>query len=106
MNEDSVKDAIKISCEVDAILLDSGNPNLKVKELGGTGRQHNWQLSKKIREEIDIPVFLAGGLNHKNVKEAIETVSPFGIDVCSGLRINGNLDKEKLRLFIEEINNI
>ena len=106
MNEDSVKEAIKISREVDAILLDSGNPNLEIKELGGTGRKHNWQLSKKIREEIDIPVFLAGGLNHKNVREAIETVYPFGIDVCSGLRINGNLDKEKLQLFIEEINNI
>jgi len=105
LNENSIKEAIKVSKDVNAILLDSGNPNLEIKELGGTGRKHNWQISKKIREKVEIPVFLAGGLNHTNVKEAIETVSPFGLDVCSGLRTNGNLDRNKLRLFFEKTSN-
>ena len=104
IDKNSVTEAVKVSENVDAILLDSGNPNLKIKELGGTGRIHNWELSREIRKKINIPVFLAGGLNHTNVREAIETVSPFAVDVCSGVRINGNLDKEKLKLFFEEIN--
>jgi len=104
-DDNSIKEAVKISKGVDAILLDSGNPNLEVKELGGTGRRHNWEISKKIREEIEIPIFLAGGLNHANVREAIETVSPFALDVCSGVRTNGNLDPGKLKLFFDKVRN-
>lgn len=100
INEKSVEDAIRISNYADAILLDSGNPNLEVKELGGTGRVHNWQLSRKIVEELKIPVFLAGGLNPGNVKEAVDTVHPFGVDICSGVRINGELDKKRLEMFV------
>jgi len=101
LDENSVAEAIEISESVDAILLDSGNPNLNIKELGGTGRAHNWQLSRKIREQVKVPVFLAGGLNSQNVREAIETVQPFGIDICSGVRSNGKLDKGKLEAFFE-----
>lgn len=92
----SVVEAIRVSHFVDALLLDSGNPNLAVKELGGTGRVHNWELSREIRESIAIPLFLAGGLNLLNVREAIEKVHPFGLDFCSGLRTNGKLDPRKL----------
>lgn len=99
IDERSVDEAIRISSSVDAILLDSGNPNLKVKELGGTGRVHNWMLSRKIREQVSCPVFLAGGLNPENVREAIDTVEPFAVDVCSGVRTNGMLDPEKLERF-------
>ena len=99
----SVEEAIEISKQVDAILLDSGNPNLKIKELGGTGKVHNWKLSKKIREAIDIPLFLAGGLNASNVREAIETVQPFGIDLCSGVRTTGQLDEKKLATFFKAV---
>ena len=106
IDENSVAEAIKVSEDVDAILLDSGNPNLEIKELGGTGRIHNWELSRTIREKISIPVFLAGGLNHTNVIEAIETVSPFAVDVCSGVRTNGNLDENKVRLFFNEVNGL
>jgi phosphoribosylanthranilate isomerase len=81
--------------------LDSGNPNLSVKELGGTGRTHNWELSREIRESIDIPLFLAGGINKDNVRKAIETVKPFGIDLCSSVRTDGKLDREKLKAFFE-----
>ena len=99
----SVKEAIEISNYVDAILLDSGNPNLAVKVLGGTGRTHNWDLSKTIRASISIPVFLAGGLNKDNIKQAIAHVEPFGVDLCSSVRTNGQLDESKLRAFFEEI---
>lgn len=92
LDERSVDEAIEISKQVDAILLDSGNPNLLVKELGGTGRTHNWKLSRKICESIKTPVFLAGGLRIENIRQAIETVQPFGIDLCTGVRTNGKLD--------------
>ncbi|MBZ5857724.1 phosphoribosylanthranilate isomerase [Flavihumibacter profundi] len=99
IDNNSVTEAIEISAFVDAILLDSGNPNLSVKELGGTGRIHNWDLSKQIRESIKIPLFLAGGLNKDNVKQAIEYVQPFGLDLCSSVRTNGRLDEQKLEDF-------
>ena len=88
--------AIRLSESVDALLLDSGNPNLKIKELGGTGRVHNWSLSRLIRDNSKCPVILAGGLNPKNVRQAIEKVQPFAIDVCSGVRTKGLLDWKKL----------
>lgn len=103
IDNNSVKEAIEISESVDALLLDSGNPNLKVKVLGGTGQTHNWELSTKIREEVDIPVFLAGGINPENIREAFETVRPYGIDLCSGVRTDGQLDKEKLRTLFSNI---
>lgn len=101
IDESSVNEATELSEEVDALLLDSGNPKLAVKELGGTGRVHNWKLSKQIVEQSKVPVFLAGGLNANNVAEAIETVQPYGIDVCSGVRTNGDLDEQKLEAFFK-----
>ena len=91
IDHDSVTEAIEISAHVDALLLDSGNPNLAIKELGGTGRKHDWNLSKEIRQSVTVPVFLAGGLNHDNVRQAIEWVEPFGIDLCSGVRTQGKI---------------
>lgn len=105
INERSVDEAIEISGQVDAILLDSGNPNLAVKELGGTGRTHNWELSRKIRDNIKIPVFLAGGLKPENIRQAIDIVQPFGIDLCSSVRTNGKLDREKLYGFMRVVLN-
>ena len=106
LDDKSVAEAIGVSGYVDAILLDSGNPNLETKELGGTGRTHNWDLSRQIRDQIDIPVFLAGGINHNNVKQAIEYVQPFGVDLCSSVRTNGKLDENKLKLFFQTIQSI
>jgi phosphoribosylanthranilate isomerase len=103
IDENSVNEAIRISESVDAILLDSGNPNLKIKELGGTGRVHNWQLSRQIRINSKCPIFLAGGLKPENVKQAIEEVRPYAVDVCSGVRTDGNLDIQKLENFFEEV---
>ena len=106
LDESSIDEALELSESVDAILLDSGNPNLAVKELGGTGRTHNWDLSRKIVEQCKKPVFLAGGLNVTNVREAIETVQPFGLDLCSGVRTNGKLDESKLFEFFAAIGEI
>jgi phosphoribosylanthranilate isomerase len=96
----SVDEARAIAPHVDALLLDSGNPSLAVKELGGTGRVHDWTLSAQIRASVAVPVFLAGGLNAANVHDAIAAVQPFALDVCSGVRTNGALDPEKLRAFV------
>ncbi len=103
IDEKTVEEAVQVAEFVDAILLDSGNPNLQIKELGGTGRVHNWAISRKIRESIPIPLFLAGGIKAENVKEAIETVQPFGLDLCSSVRTNGQLDPEKLEAFFAVI---
>jgi phosphoribosylanthranilate isomerase len=100
---ESVEEAIAVGTSVDAILLDSGNPSLTVKELGGTGRRHDWSLSLQIRERVNIPIFLAGGLNAGNVGQAMKAVAPFGLDLCSGVRTDGRLDREKLTRFFEAV---
>jgi phosphoribosylanthranilate isomerase len=104
LDEESIEEALSVQKFVDALLLDSGNPKLEVKELGGTGRTHNWEISRNIVGRVNIPVFLAGGLNPENVKEAIEIVQPFGLDICSGVRTKNHLDEEKLKLFFESVN--
>ena len=101
----SVDLAVRLSNSVDALLLDSGNPNLEIKELGGTGRVHNWNFSRQIVEKAKCPVILAGGLRPENVRNAIEEVQPFAIDVCSGVRTNGALDKSKLSCFVKNAQN-
>lgn len=96
---ESLKEAVSVAPHVDAILLDSGNQKLAVKELGGTGRTHDWTLSRTIRQSVDVPLFLAGGLTPENVGQAIAEVEPFGLDLCSGVRTNQNLDLDKLNRF-------
>lgn len=103
LDAQSVEEAREASNHVDALLLDSGNPNLAVKELGGTGRVHNWELSRKIREQVARPVFLAGGLRASNVAEAVAIVNPFGLDLCTGVRREGKLCTEKLRAFMHAV---
>ena len=96
----SVAEAEGVAREADAILLDSGRPDQAVKELGGTGRRHDWTLSRRIREAVDVPVFLAGGITPENAAEAVAAVGPFALDVCTGVRTDGRLDEKKLeRLF-------
>lgn len=103
VGEESVDEAAELAKHVDAILLDSGNPRLAVKELGGTGRRHDWTVSRRIVETCGKPVFLAGGLNAGNVREAIESVRPFGLDLCSGVRTEGKLDLAKLERFFDAV---
>lgn len=99
----ALDEAVNASRYVDALLLDSGDPALPIKQLGGTGRTHDWAVSRAIRESVQVPVFLAGGLTPSNVGLAIRQVSPFGVDVCSGVRRDGRLDERLLREFIAEV---
>ena len=87
----------------DAILLDSGRPSATIPELGGTGRTHDWSVSRSLVEAVDVPVFLAGGLNAENVGEAIRAVRPFGVDICSGVRSDDELDGDKLDAFTRSV---
>jgi phosphoribosylanthranilate isomerase len=99
----SVEEARAAAALVDTLLLDSGNPALAVRELGGTGRVHDWALSRRIRESVEVPVLLAGGLHPGNARAALEQVDPAGLDVCSGLRLNGRLDAGRLGAFFAAI---
>ncbi|NNE08329.1 MAG: phosphoribosylanthranilate isomerase [Gemmatimonadetes bacterium] len=101
--EESIDEVRALGDSVHAILLDSGRPDLAVKELGGTGRVHNWEISRAIVEAARVPVYLAGGLSPDNVGAAIAAVRPFGVDVCSGLRTGAakELDERKLATFAE-----
>jgi phosphoribosylanthranilate isomerase len=94
--EESVMEAMSVAPHVDGILLDSGNQSLPIKELGGTGRTHDWRLSLRIRDVVSVPIFLAGGIKPENAREAVDQVGPFGIDICTGVRTNGRLDEQKL----------
>lgn len=97
--EAAIDEAQSAAAGADALLLDSGKPHLKKKQLGGTGRVHNWEISRRVVEAVKIPVFLAGGLRAENVEEAVRRVRPFAVDICSGARTNGHLDERKLRNF-------
>jgi phosphoribosylanthranilate isomerase len=99
-NETTIADS-KI---LDAILLDSFSRG----QCGGTGKVHDWKLSRQIREVVDpTPVILAGGLRPENVREAILTVHPYAVDVASGVELQpGIKDPEKVRAFIENAKEI
>lgn len=103
IHDKSIQEAEAIAPYVNAILLDSGNPSLAAKELGGTGRTHDWSVSRRIRDCVNVPIYFAGGLKPENVREAIEQVHPYAIDVCSGVRTNGHLDQQKLEAFFSNI---
>lgn len=106
IGEHSIDEAVMAAEYADAILLDSGNPHLAVKELGGTGRVHDWRLSRRIRESIYKPLYLAGGLRPDNVRYAIEAVEPYGLDLCSGVRTDGKLDERKLEAFFKAVQSL
>lgn len=101
--EESVTEAIEVASWVDAILLDSGNKDLPVKELGGTGRTHDWAVSAQIVSRLSVPIYLAGGLRPDNVSEAIQQVKPFGVDLCTGVRTAGKLNEAKLEKFMRQV---
>src|SRR5688500_8405095 len=102
VNESSIRDARTFARSAHALLLDSGRPKAEIRELGGTGRVHDWEISRAIVEAVTVPVYLAGGLNAGNVRAAIDAVRPFGVDICSGVRTNGKLDAAKLANFMKE----
>jgi phosphoribosylanthranilate isomerase len=99
-DESAIDAANAAAAHVDALLLDSGRPKAAIRELGGTGRAHDWRVSARIVAQCGRPVFLAGGLNPGNVGAAVARVRPFGVDLCSGLRSDGRLDAAKLGAFV------
>lgn len=99
----AVEEAKEAAEGAHALLLDSGRPNAPARELGGTGRAHDWSVSRAIVEAVDRPVFLAGGLHPGNVAEAIRQVRPYGADACSGLRPHGALDEALLADFMRAV---
>lgn len=104
IGEASVDEALTVAPLVDAVLLDSGNPRLQVKQLGGTGRTHDWRLSRRIRDAIHpLPLWLAGGLRDHNVAAAIAAVQPYGLDLCTGVRRDGRLDAGRLAAFVAAV---
>ncbi len=99
--EATLDEALAVAPLVDALLLDSGNPALAVKELGGTGRTHDWAWSRRIRDAVaPLPLWLAGGLRAHNVADAIRNVRPYGLDLCTGVRRHGQLDGALLAAFM------
>lgn len=100
---EALDEALLVAPQVHGLLLDSGNPNLPIKELGGTGRTHNWEISREIVQRCGRPVFLAGGLDASNVGAAIRMVRPYGVDICSGVRTAGALDRAKLAAFVAAV---
>jgi len=100
---ESLDEALEVAPRVDELLLDSGDPTAAVKELGGTGRTHDWSVSRRIVEQCGVPVWLAGGLHEGNVREAIREVGPQGLDLCSGVRISGRLSATRLERFMRAV---
>ena len=100
LNEKTIEE-LKI---FDAVLLDSFSKG----QYGGTGKVHDWGLSRQIREAVaPIPVILAGGLKPENVKEAILAVEPYAVDVASGVEASpGIKDHGKVRAFVENTKQI
>jgi len=102
----AMAEAAGVAPLVDGLLLDSGRPKATVKELGGTGRVHDWAISQRIVAGVACPVYLAGGLGPGNVAEAIRTVQPFGVDLCSGVRTDGRLDAKKLGALMAAVRDV
>lgn len=103
LDESSIDYALQAAGTADALLLDSGNPGAEIKILGGTGKTHNWKLSRRIVEQAGIPVFLAGGLSSENIGRALDIVQPFGVDLCSSIRTDGKLNEQKLSHFMKAV---
>jgi phosphoribosylanthranilate isomerase len=103
MGEEALQEALMVAPQVDALVLDSGSRDLPHKELGGTGRTHDWHISSRICHAVEVPVFLAGGLNSTNVADAIRLVRPYGVDLCTGVRTDGRLDEEKVQTFFAAV---
>ncbi len=102
--EAALAEALAVAPFVDALLLDSGNPAAAIRQLGGTGRTHDWALARRIRDAVfPKPLWLAGGLRTHNVAEAIATVQPHGLDLCTGVREAGRLHAPTLAAFMAAV---
>lgn len=103
---EAVDRAIEVASLVDALVLDSAHRAAPARWEHQHGRTHDWQLSRRITEEVGIPVILSGGLSHRNVADAIRAVRPYGVEVCTGVRTKGALDTTLLVQFLEGLERI
>ena len=101
-DEDVVEEAKKFEHIVDALEVDTAQK--ETGYVGGTGKTHDWNISRRVVESVSVPVILAGGLTPDNIAEAIAKVHPYAVDVSSGVtNPDGSKDSGKARLFIERI---
>ena len=83
-----------------AVLLDTYSE----KAYGGTGKSFDWRIALKAKESVSVPLILSGGLNLNNVKEAVDFVKPFAVDVCSGVESEpGKKNHSLLKDFIRTV---
>ena len=86
-----------INAGADALLFDTAEFSNGKARFGGTGKQSDWNLSAQLIRACNVPAFLSGGIRPENVRSAIETVRPYGIDLCSGVEASkGVRDQQKL----------
>jgi phosphoribosylanthranilate isomerase len=103
MDDAALDTAREIARHVDALVLDSGNPEPPFRWQNPAGQTHDWELSRRVSEAIHLPILVAGGLTQDNVGQAIRIVRPYGVDVCSGVRKDGRLDQGLLVAFLEAV---
>ena len=88
----------------DFLLFDSVDMSLEKPRYGGTGKTCDWNVAAELITESPLPVFFAGGIRPENVKAAIETIRPHGIDLCSGVEASkGIKDPRKLERLMEQV---
>lgn len=103
MDDEALNAAREIARHVDALVLDSGDSEPPFRWQNPAGQTHDWELSRRISEVIHLPILLAGGLTQDNVGQAVRVVRPYGVDVCSGVRKDGRLDRSLLVAFLEAV---
>jgi phosphoribosylanthranilate isomerase len=88
----------------DYLLFDSVDISIDPPRFGGTGKTCDWQVAAELIAESPLPVFFAGGIRPENVKDAIEMMTPYGIDLCSGVEATkGVKDQQKLEQLMEQV---
>ena len=88
----------------DFLLFDTVDTSIDPPRYGGTGKTCDWHVAAELIADSPLPVFFAGGIRPDNVKDAIETIKPHGIDLCSGVEASkGIKEKQKLEQLMEQV---
>ena len=91
----------------DYLLFDTVDMSVDPPRYGGTGKRYDWKTAAELILDSPLPVYLAGGIRPENVKAAIETINPYGIDLCSGVEASkGIKDKQKLVRLMEQVKSV
>jgi len=106
VDDTAVQAAIAAARQVDALVLDSANPQVPYRWEPRSGKTHDWGISREIVDTVDRPVLLAGGPKPGNVEYAVRSVRPYGVDVCSGVRTGDVLDRRLVASFFEALRKV